>query len=136
MVASQPLSFQRSSFWATFAIRLQAHYLFVCRVAMRGLCRAAAPPRSLCRLCMLPVSCLDPIAHAAGAVSASRLTCTASWLAVVQQYGTSSYFDVEIGIKPDPPGFGYSQIDNDRNREDSDDSEWTYTYETIDDDEF
>ena len=47
MVASQPLSFQRSSFWATFAIWLQAHYLFVCRVDTKGLCRAAAPPRSL-----------------------------------------------------------------------------------------
>ena len=79
------------------------------------------------------------MAQAAGAVSASRLTCTASRLAAAQTYGTWSYFEAETELLPyvkrwtHPPGFGYSQIHIDEN---SEDSEYTYTYETIDDDEF
>ena len=46
-VAPRSLVDSACSRWATFAIWLQAHYLFVCRVAMKGLCPAAAPPRSL-----------------------------------------------------------------------------------------
>ena len=51
-----------------------------------------------CRLCMLPVSCWEQIAQAAGAVSASRLTCTASWLAAAQQYGTRDRHEDEIEL--------------------------------------
>ena len=45
---------------------------------------------------MLPVSCWEQIAQAAGAVFSSRLTCTASWLATAQQYGTRVRHDAEI----------------------------------------
>jgi hypothetical protein len=51
-----------------------------------------------CRLCMLPVTCLGPMAQAAGAVSASRLTCTASSLAPAQQYGTLERHKAEIKL--------------------------------------
>ena len=51
-----------------------------------------------CRLCMLPVTCLGPMAQAAGAVSASRRTCTASSLAPAQQYGTLERHKAEIKL--------------------------------------
>ena len=47
---------------------------------------------------MLPVSCWEQIAQAAGAVSASRLTCTASSLAAAQQYGTRERHEAEIKL--------------------------------------
>ena len=69
-----------------------------------------------CRACRLPESCWEEIAQAAGAVSASRLTCTASSLAAAQQYGTRERHEAEIELlrylerHPMPPGCGYYQI--------------------------
>ena len=68
---------------------------------------------------MLPVSCWEQIAQAAGAVSASRLTCTASWLAAAQQYGTRERHEAEIEL------LRYDVLLNF-----DDDSDYTYTCES------